>query len=194
MSHPPYPLQWPAGWRRTPHPIRSKFRSTPTLALSRNRILHHITKLGGHDAVITSNLAAGSDTPLLGEVGVAVYWKNRTDDVERVIACDRWLRVQHNLHAINLSLEALRSLRRWGSTQIFEQAVAGFRALLPGHRHWREVFGTMTASVTLDDVKARYRDLAKVRHPDHGGTTEVMSELLRAWNEARLELAPEPVL
>lgn len=39
-----------------------------------------------------------------------------------------------------------------------------------------------------EEVMDRYRQLAKKRHPDCGGSNESMAELLRAFDEARMEL------
>lgn len=104
---------------------------------------------------------------------------------ERVIACDRWDRTRDNLHAIELSLDALRGLSRWGSSAIVEHAFAGFAALPPAGHDWRAIFGELG---TLEEVKRRFRELAVAAHPDRGGEPHEMQRLNEAYAAAKLEL------
>lgn len=45
--------------------------------------------------------------------------------------------------------------------------------------------------VTIQIVEDRYRELAKSRHPDRGGTDVLMAELNRARADARRELGDD---
>jgi hypothetical protein len=109
---------------------------------------------------------------------------------EQVIACDRWNRTRDNLHSIELSLDALRGLERWGSTEIAARAFAGFAALPPAGHDWRAVLGFNGTAVSLDDVKRRFRELAAVAHPDQGGDDHQMQRLNAAYAAAKQELQP----
>jgi curved DNA-binding protein CbpA len=44
----------------------------------------------------------------------------------------------------------------------------------------------LSPAATPQEVRDRYRALAKVHHPDVGGTTEACQRLLKAYEEARL--------
>lgn len=189
---PPFPLQWPEGWARTRSPAAARFK-VASFAAARDRVLRQVRQLGGTRGVITSNLPtrldglpyANSTEP--ADRGIAVYWVEQGR--ERVMACDRWRATRDNLHAIELSLDALRGLSRWGSSAIVERAFAGFAALPPSGEHdWRAVLGFTAGSVALHEVKARFRELAAAAHPDTGGNPHEMQRLNAAYAAAKLEL------
>jgi len=190
----PFPLRWPPGWPREQSPRQSTFRVS-SFARTRDGVLAEIARLGGEHAVITSDLPtrrdglpyASSGEPF--DPGVAVWWIGK-DGREQCIACDRWLRTRDNLHSIELSIAALRGLERWGSSEIVRRAFAGFIALppAPGEPDWRAVLGPWVT--TLDEARARYRELARQVHPDHGGSTADMQRLVAAYQSAEAELGP----
>ena len=184
-----YPLQWPEGWARS-NASRSRFKVASFVQV-RDRVLSQLRMLGGANRVITSNLPVRLDgLPYAyaaepADRGVAVYWVEAGR--ERVIACDRWRNVRDNLHAIELSLDALRGLARWGTSSIVERAFAGFAALPPAAPEWRIVFGLASAA-SMEDVDVVYRLLARTAHPDRGGSHEAMQRLNAARAAARAEL------
>ena len=49
---------------------------------------------------------------------------------------------------------------------------------------WCKVLGLAEIPVSFDDVKARYRELSKARHPDQGGTDSEFRLLNEAYEEA----------
>jgi hypothetical protein len=55
-----------------------------------------------------------------------------------------------------------------------------------GRKPWREVFGVK--SDWQGDIAALYREKARNRHPDAGGSDTLMAELNVAYQEARSEL------
>jgi hypothetical protein len=57
-----------------------------------------------------------------------------------------------------------------------------------GRRDWPTVLGLDRSSVTLKSVRDRYRELAKVHHPDAGGDHATMVEINEAIREAYAEL------
>ena len=52
--------------------------------------------------------------------GVAVYFTHKKQAM--CFACDRWDRVQDNIYAIAMTIQALRGIERWGSGSMVEQA------------------------------------------------------------------------
>lgn len=161
--------------------------------------------------VITSDLPTRKDglpyaDARCSDPGIAVWWVQKGR--EQVIACDRWKDVTQNLRAIDMSLEALRGLDRWGASEMVERAFAGFAALPPGSsdtsytqppqpakRSWREIFGLDVDKFSPlhdDDLlvlaRARHRDRIKLAHPDAGGSHELAAELNAALAEAEEEL------
>jgi len=201
----PYPLQWPEGWPRTKTSRRRRARFDTGLHDAARGIVDNLRMMQARQVVITTDMPARSDgLPYATarepeDVGVAVWWVDEHGN-ERVIACDVWEKVGDNLHAIELSLAALRGLDRWGASEVVKRAFAGFAALPPGgdsppRRSWREVLGAEgLESFPPEDqwvmVKALHRSRMEAAHPDAGGTTEQALELNAALDEAKLELQP----
>ncbi|MFC5550760.1 J domain-containing protein [Massilia aerilata] len=213
---PAYPLQWPAGWPRTPA-IQQRYgkfstkKTSPgsswartvdiTIAEATNRVLAELARMGidRQDVVISTNLQLRLDgLPRSGQAaprdaGAAVYWKTRKGE-RRVMAIDQYYKVEENLAAIAATLDAMRAIERHGGAQILDRAFTGFTALPApaAKRHWRDVLGLASSGAfTLTEVKYQYRRLARELHPDHiGGSDAAMSELNVAFEEARKEIEP----
>lgn len=191
-----YPLYWPEGWPRTARPRPAAFKiGKEAFARVRDSVMSNVRPMGGRSAVLSTNVPLRLDgLPYAGiaeprDSGVAVYWYDEHVQQQRCMACDKWDRVVHNLRAVELSLEALRGLARWGSTEIVERAFRGFSALPPSGADWRAVLGFWgKANPSLDEVKLRYRERAREAHPDHGGNPHEMQRLNAAMAAAELEL------
>lgn len=192
-----YPLQWPDGWARTKGNRASDNRFGGkvyglTLARTRDQLLDELRQLGAKDVVISSNVRLRndglpySDQRRLDDPGVAVYFnlKNRP----MVMARDTYLSVAGNLRSLTLAIEAMRQLQRHGGDQMMERAFTGFVAIAPPDwkKPWREVFGVKPE--WIGDLRALYRDKARNRHPDAGGSDQLMAELNVAYEEAKIEL------
>ncbi len=199
-----FPLTWPDGWARTPAGMRrsSAFRTPPSDAFG--SLEHELRRLGAVDPVTSSDLRVKVDGALYaGEVGarssdpgVAVRWRDLAARAERVLACDRWERPYENARAIALTIEALRGLDRWGSTEVVERAFAGFAALpspAESSPPWWDVLN-VTPLTPLPVAEAAYRALARDAHPDRpGGSVERMRALSDAIAAARAARAEHRV-
>ena len=201
-----YPCYWPEGWAQTPPDRRQPSKYTVQFGRARDEIVRQLERMGAQDVVISTNVPVRRDgLPLAGgsepkDPAVAVYWAElgprngaaQPHYIHRVIACDRWIKVRENMHAINKSLEALRMLTRAGATQVVEKAFTGFTALAAENprRSWREVFlWPPDAAVLRSSIEARFRELAAECHPDRrGGSHENFVELSKARDEALAEL------
>jgi hypothetical protein len=200
-----YPLQWPLGRKRTEHWRRERAKFDVSFARARDNIVQEIGRLAGRypdpQIVISTNIALRRDgLPLASQrapddPGVAVYFLYKKRQMS--FACDRWLKIEHNMQAIAKTIEALRGIARWGTGDMLEAAFTGFEALPAPQtngaarpRTWREVMEfPPQAAISADMVSARFRRLASVRHPDAGGSHEAMSELNRAREQALQECA-----
>jgi DnaJ-domain-containing protein 1 len=140
---PPFPLSWPRSWPRTRDRRRSQFGSDHAgdVSLSQAHVFvqAELERLGATDVAITSNVptrradAAHADAAHAdADPGIAV-WFTMGDD-QRVLACDRWQTHAENLRAIGLTVEAMRSLDRWGVGDVTERAMSGFIGALPPAR------------------------------------------------------------
>lgn len=200
MTYEAYPLQWPEGRKRTDHWSREQAKFEVSFARARHNLVNEVRLLAGRydpdpATVISTNIVLRRDgLPLAnqrqpGDVGVAVYfiYKNR----QMSFACDRWLKIEHNMQAIAKTIEALRGIARWGTGDMLEAAFTGFMALpAPGAaRGWREVLGVPMTVQTADTLRDAYRRAASVAHPDKpGGSNARMAEVNAAYERAKQEL------
>ena len=192
-----YPLAWPAGWKRTQNPGRSKFDTS--MERSTRGLLDEIRKLGGRLPVISSNAQYRLDgmpyarQGRIDDTGVAVYFERKGKPV--VFACDAYWTLHENIHAIAKTIEALRGIERWGASDMLERAFTGFAALPAPiaagiKRHWRDALGFQPdAHVTQQTLADRYRILASANHPDRGGDAAKMAEINQARDEALKEIS-----
>lgn len=201
---PAYPLQWPAGWKRTPGTARTRAKfgkktqapgkSYPshtelTIAQANQRVREELQRMGIRDSdlVVSTNLELRLDgQPRSGQrqpadPGAAVYWRERSADVPRCMAIDRYDRVEDNLAAIAATLEAMRAIERHGGAAILERAFTGFTALPSSTVHWPDVLG-VAAHTPTNDVRDVYRRLRSKHHPDSpGGDREAFEAVQGAW-------------
>lgn len=188
-----YPLQWPTAWPRTERPKRSAF--TTSLAAARDEVSTELRLLGAREVVISTNIITNLDGTYRSKQhvpddrGVAVYFK--LDGEDQCFPCDRWLDVAENLHAIALSIGALRGLDRWGAKEMVAAAFRGFKALPASAivtpftaKPWHEVLG-VAPDASREMVDAAYRVQAKKLHPDLGGSQVEFEGLTRAYEQAK---------
>lgn len=192
-----YPLTWPELQRRTPRHQRRAAAFQVGFATARDHLLDELRKLGARNVVISTNVPTRRDGLPLADArepedpGVAVYFDRLVRDtwVPFVVACDAYNRVRANLRAVGLTVEALRSIARYGATEMLEQAFTGFAALPPARTAdppWWVVLG-VDQGATIDDVRAAYRRLAHLHHPDRGGDSARMAQINRAYEAAQGE-------
>lgn len=208
-----YPLAWPPGRTRTDPQRRKRaafhgtgtraasygggtttFRREKSVEESTNALLHELGLLtGAGKAVISTNLPLRRDglpksdhAPI--DPGVAVYFRYQGQDT--AFACDRWDRVADNIYAIAKTIEAIRGIARWGSSEMVRAAFTGFRRLPPPVRPWRLVFGfSADETPMLEEVDRRHREATAKHHPDRGGLDTIMAEINAARDQARSELS-----
>lgn len=207
MTTEAYPLAWPPGRARTERYRRERAKFDVTFTRARDNIVREVTLLAGGrygpdpQIVISTNIALRRDgLPLAGQrqpedVGVAVYFLYKKRQMS--FACDRWLKIEHNMQAIAKTIEALRGTARWGTGDMLEAAFTGFTALPAPiaagiKRPWRVVMNLDGGfeKITADIVRMRYRTLASEYHPDRGGDPAKMTELNAARAQALKEIQP----
>jgi hypothetical protein len=185
-----YPLCWPETKPRVAQRRASPFVKT-TLAKSLREIEDEMRRYGARRYVVSMSPAyrRGPSDP-----AVAVWFeiKSRGASVPslRVIACDSYLRVEDNAHAVALTLQGLRTFERYG-TYTQEQALEGARLALPppdDGLDWHAVLGVVPAGLDKTDalaiVNGRYRRLAA----EANGDDKELRRLNLAIEKARQEL------
>jgi hypothetical protein len=172
-----FPLQWPLSKPRTPYPATSKFGSR-SIGQAIDILRKQIALLGGEHAVISTNTKLRLDglpysqQAQPSDKGVAVYFAHKKRPM--CFACDRWDKVQDNVYAVAMTIEALRGIERWGGGKMMEEAFTGFTAL-PGYSHW-DVLG-LKPGASATEIEAAFRGKAKLVHPDVGGSEAEMAKL-----------------
>lgn len=192
-----FPLQWPDGWPRTPSHKRGPSRFGKNLGASQiNKLQNELRLLGARHVVISSNVPLRQDgLPYASETkrryddpGVAVYFQLKGKALS--MARDRYNTPWENIRSLILAIDAMRSIERHGGSTMMERAFSGFAAIAPPDwkKPWREVFGVQPD--WRGDITTLYREKARNRHPDSGGSNDLMSELNVAYAEAKNELQP----
>lgn len=195
-----YPLTWPPHRPRTEPHRRTWSNFKTSFGRARDACLGQIRMLGGSEPIISSNLALRLDGLPRGDQaqprdsGVAVYFTYKKKSM--CFACDRWAKVDDNMHAIALTIEALRGVSRWGTGDMMEAAFTGFTALpapITGQKPWREVLGVAFDERDRGRIHECYRIRRGEAHPDrHGGDHDAFLAVQAAYEQAARELGFAP--
>jgi hypothetical protein len=185
---------FPPGWTRTPtyRRDRARFDSGLTIARAYRDLTDEVSRARGHDMRVDHDIklrrdgAPYSNQRQPDDPGVVVYFRRAGKPI--VFACDRWDRVEHNMRAIQKTLEAKRGIERWGAAT-GEREFAGYEALPPGTNGATQEGPYQVLGVAPDApsevVRSAYRALALVHHPDKGGDPVVFQRIRRAYEEAQ---------
>ncbi len=190
-----FPLTWPEGRPRTlsAHRHHARFKTTFFRAMA--NLTREIKLLGGDKIIFSTDIPLRKDglpysdmRPKSGDPGVAVYFTRKGKQL--CFACDCYLTPDDNMHAIALTVEALRGIARWGTGDMMEAAFRGFIALpeKTGGVAWWEVLG-VPSSATLEQAKAAYRKLVIKHHPDAGGDVDQFHKIREAWEQCERQKA-----
>lgn len=106
---------------------------------------------------------------------------NRHRQPPFTLALDKYAKPSANLRAIGLTIEAMRSIDRYGADEILGQMVKGLA--LPHPEDCWSILG-VKPGCTRNDIKIRYRALAQRHHPDAGGTHAAFARIAQAYEEA----------
>jgi hypothetical protein len=185
-----YPLQWPSGRPRTRSPSASKFGAR-SIDAAIQILLRQIKLLGARQPVISSNTKLRLDglpyslQAQPADRGVAVYFTHKKRPM--CFACDRWDKVQDNIYAVAMTIEALRGIERWGTGDMVEQAFTGFVALTAPKSPF-ETLG-IRPGASQEEIDGAFRARAKQLHSDKGGNDAAMAELLDARRKLKEKAA-----
>lgn len=208
MAAEAYPLAWPAGWPRAKGRMNhTRFSVLPEKALL--SLLANLRQLRTSHVVVSSNCKLRNDgfpysedlkTTSHKDPGVAIYFQFKAKPM--VMAQDGYNAPYANMRSLALAIEALRTMERHGGGHMMERSFAGFAQLPPPEgsaavqiRPWRDVLEMAESynGIPLEDqlvlAEAKYRKLARDRHPDaSSGSADLMAELNLAIEAARAQL------
>lgn len=178
-----YPLAWPSGWPRTAKSARKRAqfntgRNQVSYSTAEKRLRDELFRLcGSRSPIVSSNMLRSAQPD---DVGVAVYFE-APDKPMRVIAVDRYDRVEDNIAAVAATIEAMRAIDRHGGAEILERAFTGFTALAAPKSCW-DILGVPEGS-TDAIIRQAYRQKARTLHNDQAGENR-LAELNVARDEA----------
>lgn len=194
-----YPLTWPAHRPRTKVRTHGGFKERPeggpvrnvSIAVAIERLTDEVRKLGGTNAVLSTNLERRLDgvlrTPFREppDPGAAIYFAVGRDPY--ALACDRYTSTAQNIAALAAHIEATRAIARHGVASAVETLQA-FKALPPPEpppKPWWIVLGVSEAA-DPDLIDAAYRVAAKKVGSDPRALTELNLARDRARQIKRL--------
>ncbi len=191
----PFPLAWPAGWARTAPPARREADFVAALAQAVHKVTREARRLGAGEVVISCNLPlkldgmprVGFDADDVEDVGAAVYFER--EETPYCIPADGWDRLEDNLQAIAMTLEAIRALRRFATDDVVQAALKGFQIAPPADdaASWWNILG-LGYDASLTEAERAYRRMVMYAHPDKGGSADAMQRLNNAIAQARIQL------
>jgi hypothetical protein len=190
------PLRWPAGWPRAKEQVWPSFKASNQTVI--NDLESVLDALDATNPVVSTNHPLRLDGGLRtaqgmtpDDTGVALYFTRHGKEV--CIPCDKFTTVFGNLRAIGLTLEYIRRMERYGTSEMVDAAFRGFTALPesiimgPGQsRAWHEVL-QVASDADLSIIRAAYRNLSARYHPDNKDTGDEakFAEVQRAYNEVK---------
>lgn len=179
-----HPLQWPAGKPRSRYQRSSQF-GKKSFAQARDFTLTELRRLGARSVVISTNIPIRNDGlpyarfAIPEDKGVAVYFQ--WDGRQMAFACDQWDKIEHNIYAIGKTIEAMRGIERWGSSDMMKAAFTGFEALPPPSekKGYAEVLG-LSPDDTREDVIRKFKEKYQ-----RATTSDEQRILYAAYQEAK---------
>lgn len=189
------PLTWPEGWKREEYEISSRFgkwNKRVSIAAAVNFTLDQlrIMKVSESDVIISTDLRLRNDGLPYSvqrdpdDKGVAVWWYK--DDIQQVIALDKYDRIADNIYAIGKTLEAMRGIERWGGGEILNRTFTGFVALPDLSTDWRSILGN---AHNIDEARLLFKKKRIAAHPDKGGSEADYILIVEAFERAKKELS-----
>jgi len=169
-----YPLRWLYQQPRTKNPDRARF-GNHSVFMAGGYLVDELGRLGVKNCVISSNLqqrARGDGfyaNQRVDDAGVVVYFDLKGKG--KAMACDRWDKVEHNLRALYLSVQAIRGLERWGGSEFLDGLFTGFEALPSSEDFAMSRKNYFKGITNKEELATTYRRLVKLLHPDMPGGT-----------------------
>lgn len=186
-----YPLQWPIGWPKTEPGYHKAASFKVGYTESIRQLAAELQRFGADSAYLSTDRELRLDGQPRADrnpitQGAAVYFSRNGKQL--CIPCDGFNSLRDNVRAIVLSIESLRRLERYGTSQMVEAALTGFAAL-PANatesnlKAWHVVLG-VSPDAPPEVITAAYRALSKTAHPDGGGTIWQWEELRTAYEQS----------
>jgi len=144
--------------------------------------MNELKLLGATNIILSSNIPIRQDGlpfakySIPPDTGVAVYFTRKGK--QQCVPCDKWIRVEDNVHAINLTIGALRGLDRWGANEMVDAAFMGFQQL-EDKSHTSYFAGCRDNA----ERQSLWKKLAKELHPDNGGNVDEFVRMKQEYEQ-----------
>lgn len=180
-------------------------RKMITFDRARGLLRDELDRLGAKAVIMSTNARLRADGEARSDdaerrsidPGIAVYFTLKGKPM--VMAQDAFTTLAANTRSLGLAIDAIRSLERHGGGTMMERAFAGFTALPAPEGSqpklaWWVVMNysedpAVRADLSVEEIEARFKVLAKRRHPDvDGGSSAAMAELNQAREDAVRDL------
>jgi len=194
-----FPLTWPAGWKRTRARMKTPFREH-SLDSATRYLMNEIRLLGGTKVVLSTNIPIRKDgLPYSGyrqpdDVGAAIYFVRKGRP--QCVANDQYRKVEDNVYALARTVEAIRAIERWGSSEMLDRAFTGFTALpapanMEPPQEWWQVLEQSAqpprTAAWFEQMNSTRRELLRKYHPDVGDVPDSSraAKINAAWAQAQ---------
>jgi hypothetical protein len=199
-----YPLQWPVGWPRS-NSYGASAGFQVSYEQAEKELGEELERLGADSAYISTDQELRMDGQPRRDrqpssTAVAVFFVRKGATL--CIPCDKFNSVRDNLRAVGLTVEAIRRMERYGTSQMVEATLQGFKSLPSGgstgsaefHNvpsstgSWWEV---LQVSPTTEEeiVRAAWRRLTARYHPDgsepDSGKYQQVQEAFKQYKESK---------
>lgn len=156
------------------------------------QLINTMTKMGASNLKVNKDLLKGDVEILFDRAGKRYVfrcntYKDQLDNYRASQLCIEYLYRALEAYGVSSSEESLFD-------KVFDNFFLGFEAtpddtalLITDGSNWYEVLGVKPTASKQDIINA-YRALAKVHHPDVGGTKEMFIKLRKAYEEAIAKL------
>lgn len=190
MTH-TYPLQWPIGWPKTQPGYHKQGSFKVTYDEAVRQLADELERFSADSAYISTDqelringMPRRDSRPVTN--GAALYFVRNGKQL--CIPCDVFFTVRENIRAIGLTIESIRRMERYGTSQMVEAALSGFAALPAtasesNVKAWHEVLG-VSPDAPAAVITAAYRALSKTAHPDGGGSEAKWQQLRTAYEQS----------
>jgi hypothetical protein len=186
-----YPVQWPIGWPRNDYPEPAQFKVDYGKAV--RDLSYELDRLDVESAYLSTDRELRVDGQPRADrnpvsPAVALYFVRKGKQL--CIPCDKFQTVRDNIRAVGLTLEAIRRMERYGTSQTVEATLSGFAALPEtaspnaGPRPWHEVL-QVAPDADPEIVRSVWKRLVARYHPDNGdtGDADKFHEVQQAYTE-----------
>lgn len=190
----PFPLYWPLQHPRTARRHEGAF--SVDFVRARSQLLGELDRLGAREVLISSNVPIRRDgLPAVPDreptdPGVAVYFtrKSTCSSTCSSIVVVAWRSIARSASIVRPIARMLYRTRVNRSHAM--TTFSGFAALpAPSQpKTWRDVLGIPPGPIDRETLYDKWRELARIHHPDVGGDNARMAEINVAYERACAEL------